>query len=128
MRFISAVFVVLCLALFSIPGRALAHANLISCSIKNHEAFSLSHAPRTITGTFAEELTPGKSWMSVFEGSGDHGLVNETTTAIVNFNNPKVMTLRMKATWHKGPYYLIWYTVSAVDGHKAAGIVYFQIR
>jgi methionine-rich copper-binding protein CopC len=128
MRFISALSIVVCTLLLAEPGKVLAHANLISCSIKNSQTFSVHKAPGTITGTFTEELTPKKSWMSVFEGDADHGLVNETTTAVVNFNKPKTMTLRIKRKWRKGPFYLIWYTVSAVDGHKAAGIVYFKVK
>jgi methionine-rich copper-binding protein CopC len=110
-----------------LPGIASAHANLTSCSIKSGQVFTLKHAPRTVSAQFAEELTPGgKSWMSVFEGEADHGLVNEKTVSLVDFKHPKHMTLKLP-TLHRGPYYLIWFTVSALDGHEAAGIVYFKV-
>jgi methionine-rich copper-binding protein CopC len=109
------------------PAAALAHANLTACSIKNHAVYSVAKAPKTVSATFAEELTPGKSWMSVFEGSGDHGLVNEQTKSVVDYRSPKHMTLKLP-TLRNGAYYLVWYTVSAVDGHVAAGVVYFRVK
>jgi methionine-rich copper-binding protein CopC len=127
MRTLRAIVIATALLLTVLPGIASAHANLTSCSIKNGHVFALAHAPRTVHAAFAEELTPGKSWMSVFEGDGDHGLVNEKTVAKVNFKNPKQMTLKLPKL-HKGPFYLIWFTVSVEDNHKAAGIVYFKVK
>src|SRR5947209_14784484 len=128
MRTLRATVLAVVTLLAVLPGVASAHANLTSCSIKNGQVFTLAHAPHSISARFAEDLTPnGKSWMSVFEGDGDHGLVNEKTIAVVNYKNPKQMTLKVPAL-HKGPYYLIWFTVSADDGHKAAGIVYFKVK
>jgi methionine-rich copper-binding protein CopC len=127
MRPLRAVAVAIALLFTALPGIASAHANLTSCSIKYGQVFVLAHAPHTIHATFAEELTPGKSWMSVFEGDGDHGLVNEKTVARVNFKNPKQMTLKLPKL-HKGPFYLIWFTVSVEDNHKAAGIVNFKVK
>jgi methionine-rich copper-binding protein CopC len=123
-----AIAVALFLVCVLYPSIASAHANLTSCSIRNNHVFSKGHTPRVVRATFAEEVTPNsKSWMAVFEGSGDHGLVNETTTSVVNFKNPKEMTLKLPAL-RPGRYYLLWYTVSAIDGHKAAGVVYFCVR
>lgn len=65
--------------------------------------------------------------MAVFEGAADHGLVNEKTHSVVNFRNPKEMTLTLPRLQPE-KYYLIWYTRSAVDGHYAAGIVYFRVK
>jgi methionine-rich copper-binding protein CopC len=117
---------VLC-ALVLLPTAALAHANLTSCSIKNHETFGAAKAPHSIIAGFAEELVPKKSWMAVFEGDADHGLVNEKTTSVVNFKKPKQMTLKLPKL-HRGPYYMVWYTISADDNHKAAGVVYFSVK
>src|SRR5947209_731930 len=128
MRTLRATVLAVVTLLAVLPGVASAHANLTSCSIKNGQVFTLAHAPHSISARFAEELTPnGKSWMSVFEGDGDHGLVNERTVSVVNFKNPKQMTLKLP-TLHAGPYYLVWYTTSAIDGHKAAGTVNFTVK
>lgn len=112
---------------FSGGGIAVAHANLTHCSIRNHQTFRLGHAPGAITAAFAEDMVPGKSWMAVFEGQADHGLVTEKQKSVVPFTQPKKMILHLP---HLGreKYYLIWYTRSAIDNHVAAGIVYFQVR
>jgi methionine-rich copper-binding protein CopC len=106
---------------------ALAHANLVSCSIKNHEVFHVGHVPTKITGDFAQDLDPAHSWMAVFEGVADHGLVTEHEHSVVSFTHEKVMTLKLPKLQPE-PYYMIWYTHSAVDGHYAAGIVYFTVK
>lgn len=106
-------------------GTASAHASLVSCSIKNGQTFKVGHAPSTVVGTFAENLDKG-SWMAIFEGQADHGLVTEKQHSVVNFKNPKQMILKLPKLG-KEKYYLIWYTHSADDGHFAAGIVYFQV-
>lgn len=106
-------------------GMASAHASLVSCSIKNGQTFKVGHAPSTVVGTFAENLDRG-SWMAVFEGQADHGLVTEKQHSVVNYRNPKQMILRLPKLG-KEKYYLIWYTRSAEDNHYAAGIVYFQV-
>jgi methionine-rich copper-binding protein CopC len=117
------------LLLFGLAGPVLAHANLVKCSISNGEVFKVGHTPRSITGTFAEVVNPKGSWMDVFEGQADHGLVSEGAKyrARVNFKNPHQMTMNLPKL-RKEQYYLIWYTTSAVDGHVAAGIVYFAVR
>ena len=77
---------------------------------------------------FTEELDPAKSWMSVFEGEGDHGLVTERQHSIVNYRSPKHMTLALPRVLRKGKYSLIWYTRSAEDNHTAAGVVNFRVE
>lgn len=109
-------------------GIASAHASLVSSNIKNYQTFKYGHAPKSIVGHFAEQLDPGKSWMAVFEGVADHGLVTEKQHSVVNFKTPTVMTLALPKNLAKDKYYLIWYTRSAVDGHYACGIVYFQVK
>ena len=110
----------------SVSG-ALAHANLLRSNIKNYQVFRLGHAPRMITAFFAEELDPKPSWMAVFEGEADHGLVNERQHSVVNFKNPKEMTLRLPKL-DRGKFYLIWYTRSTEDNHYAAGVIYFSVK
>lgn len=114
-------------ALFGLPSLAWAHANLVHCSIRNNRTFRSGHAPKSISATFAEDLDPRSSWMAVFEGQADHGLVTEKQHSAVNFKNSKEMTLKLPSL-SKEKYYLIWYTRSAVDGHDAAGIVYFSVK
>jgi methionine-rich copper-binding protein CopC len=108
-------------------GMVSAHASLTRCSIKNNQVFHVGHAPKIVTAIFAEDLVPKKSWMAVFEGQADHGLVTEIQKSVVNFKDPKEMTLKLPKLG-KEKYYLIWYTQSAADGHFAAGIVYFQVK
>jgi methionine-rich copper-binding protein CopC len=110
-------------------GSVSAHANLVRCSIKNNQVFRAGHTPSQITAFFAEELDPkpARTWMAVFEGQADHGLVTEKQHSVVNFKNPNEMTLKLPKLG-KEKYYLIWYTHSALDNHDAAGIVYFQVK
>ena len=104
---------------------ASAHASLTTCSIKNYEVFTVKTAPKTIKAFFAEPLDPAKSWINVYEGQADHGLVNDKTHSQVA--GPKELTLKLPKLG-KEKYYMIWYTHSAADGHFAAGIVYFTVK
>ena len=106
---------------------ASAHANLLRSNIKNNQVFRVGHAPKMITAFFAEDLDPKQSWMAVFEGVADHGLVTEKQRSVVNFKNPHEMTLRLPKL-DRDKYYLIWYTHSTDDNHYAAGIVYFSVK
>jgi methionine-rich copper-binding protein CopC len=110
-------------------GIASAHANWLHGNLKNHQVFKVGHTPRQFKGFFAENLdpNPSKTWMAVFEGTADHGLVTEGTHSVVNYKNPKEMTLKLPRL-AKDSYYLIWYTHSATDGHDAAGILYFHVK
>jgi methionine-rich copper-binding protein CopC len=114
------------LALSMGVGAVSAHANLLHSNIKNNQILHVGQVPRQITGTFAEPLDPKQSWMAVFEGVADHGLVTEKQHSVVNYKNPKQMTLKLPKL-DPDKYYLIWYTHSAADGHYAAGILYFQV-
>jgi methionine-rich copper-binding protein CopC len=130
MRHIAAAAATVLLLVFSVGApRAFAHANLTHATIKNNQVFRAGHTPKQVVGTFAERLDPNptKTWMKVFEGEADHGLVTEKQHSTVNFRNPKQMILPLPRMG-KGKYYLIWYTHSAEDGHFAAGIVYFSVK
>ncbi|HZU13664.1 MAG TPA: copper resistance protein CopC [Chloroflexota bacterium] len=107
-------------------GLASAHANLVRSNVKNNQVFRYGHTPRQIDGFFAENLLPKSSWMAVFEGVADHGMVS-VKHSHVNFQNPKEMVLPLPRL-ARGKYYFIWYTKSADDNHIAAGIVYFRVR
>ncbi len=115
------------LAVFATPIPADAHANLVRCNIRDHQVFRVGHVPHKVVAHFAEALNPDHSWMQVFEGVADHGLVTEHQKSHISFKNPKVMTLKLPKL-KPLKYYLIWYTHSAVDGHYAAGIVYFTVK
>jgi len=53
--------------------------------------------------------------------------VNEKTHSVVNFRNPKELTLALQPLV-KGPYMMLWYTRSVDDGHFASGVVYFSVK
>lgn len=124
---ISFVVVLAASLMASLTTPASAHANLVKCNIKNHEVFRVGHMPHRIVGHFAEELDPARSWMQVFEGVADHGLVTEHQKSKVSFKHPKVITVKLPKL-HPLKYYLIWYTHSLQDGHYAAGVVYFRVK
>lgn len=110
-------------------GVASAHANWLRGTIKKQEIFQVGHTPKEIRGFFAESLVPKQSWMAIFEGVADHGLVTEKDHSIVNYQNPKEMILSLAHTkLARDKYYLVWYTHSAEDGHFAAGVIYFQVK
>jgi methionine-rich copper-binding protein CopC len=115
----------LLLAFVSTSG-ALAHASLTHANIKNGAVYHVKSVPKTLQAFFAETLDPKASWINVFEGVGDHGLVNEKTKSVVNFKNPKEMILRLPKL-QPDKYYFVWYTHSEDDDHYAAGIVYFRV-
>src|SRR5438309_11862273 len=97
---------------FSGASLASAHASLTRCSIKNNQAFTVKNAPKKVTAFFAEPLDPAKSWINIFEGEADHGLVNETTRPKVV--GPTEIALKLPKL-RRGKYYMIWYTHSAKD-------------
>jgi methionine-rich copper-binding protein CopC len=126
---VAASLAALLLLLAANSGLASAHANWLHGNIKNSQVFRLGHTPKVIKGYFAEQLTPGKSWMAIFEGVADHGLVTEKDHSVVNYKNPKEMVLNLKHTkLTRDKYYVMWYTQSATDGHYAAGIIYFRVK
>ena len=124
-RLLAALALALTLPFFT-AGSALAHASLTRANIKNGAVFHVKTAPKQLQAYFAENLDPKQSWINVFEGVADHGLVNEKTKSAVNFKNPKEMTLQLPAL-RPGKYYFVWYTHSEDDGHYAAGVVYFTV-
>ncbi|HLJ67576.1 MAG TPA: copper resistance protein CopC [Chloroflexota bacterium] len=124
-RVLAALAAVTMLALAT-TGSALAHASLTHANIKNGQTFKVGHTPRVLEAFFAENLDPRTSWINVFEGIADHGLVNEKTRSKLNFRNPRELVLQLPKL-AADRYYFIWYTHSAEDGHFAAGIVYFTV-
>jgi methionine-rich copper-binding protein CopC len=115
------------LAVATGTGLVSAHANLVRCSIGNNQVFRVGHTPTSVQAYFAEDLNPKNSWIAVFEGEADHGLVTEKEHSMPNYKNPKELTLKLPKLG-KEKYYLMWYTQSADDGHFAAGLVNFQVK
>ena len=106
------------------PHLAQAHASLNKCNIA--PAAKLAAAPKLITCTFAEGVNPKRSFIGVFETTGDHAEVDKENSA-VSFANAKAMTVSVPKL-SKGTYALLWYTISADDGHRAGGTFTFSIK
>lgn len=106
------------------PRIAQAHASLNKCNIA--PGAKLTTAPKVIACTFAEGVNPKGSFIGVFETTGDHGEVDKENSA-VSFSNAKQLTVGVPRL-SKGTYALLWYTISADDGHRAGGIFTFSIK
>jgi len=115
------VFVPLVLAL---PMAASAHATLVKCNLA--PGARLSAAPKAISCTFAEGVNPKGSFIGVFQATGDKGEVDGENSA-VSFTNAKEMTVSVPKL-AKGTYNLVWFTISANDGHRAGGYIPFTIK
>ncbi|HWE60493.1 MAG TPA: copper resistance protein CopC [Chloroflexota bacterium] len=106
-----------------VPWVAQAHASLNKCNIA--PGAKLKTMPRTVSCTFAEGVKPKGSFIGIFETTGDHG-EDDNENSQVSFSNVKQMTMTVPKL-AKGTYALIWYTISADDGHHAAGYFTFSI-
>jgi methionine-rich copper-binding protein CopC len=105
-------------------ARVEAHATLVKCNIPRNAVLHV--APKLVTCTFAEGVNPKGSFIGVFEATGDGG-EDDLGNSQVSFSNAKQMTVGLPKL-SKGAYLLIWFTVSADDGHKAGGAFSFTIR
>jgi methionine-rich copper-binding protein CopC len=105
------------------PRMAEAHASLNKCNIA--PGAKLKAVPRTVTCFFAEGVKPKGSFIGIFETVGDHG-EDDNLNSQVSFSNVKEMTMTVPKL-AKGKYALIWYTISANDGHHAGGWFTFSI-
>jgi methionine-rich copper-binding protein CopC len=106
------------------PGAALAHASLVRCNFAPGAMLRL--LPRTVRCTFAEGVNPRGSFVGLFQATGDHGEMDKGDSS-VSFTNAKQIELPAPSM-PKGSYNLIWFTISADDGHRAGGLVPFSIR
>jgi methionine-rich copper-binding protein CopC len=106
------------------PGAALAHASLVRCNFVPGAMLRL--LPRTVRCTFAEGVNPRGSFVGLFQATGDHGEMDKGDSS-VSFTNAKQIELPAPSM-PKGSYNLIWFTISADDGHRAGGLVPFSIR
>jgi len=120
-------FVVAGLVICALPfigAPAQAHATLVKCSIAPGAV--LSSSPKMLTCTFAEGVNPKGSLLGVFEATGDKGSVDAGNSQ-VSFSNVKQMSVGLPKLG-AGVYGVLWYTVSADDGHKAGGYFTFSIK
>jgi methionine-rich copper-binding protein CopC len=110
------------------PVIASAHASLVRATIRPGQVFARTAYPRVLTAVFAENVDPKGSFIHVFEADprGDHALADRDNVAFP-FKNPKEMTVGLP-TGLRGTYTVLWYTVSADDGHKAGSTFTFTIR
>ena len=111
-------------AVAAMPHPAQAHASLVKCAGIPSGA-KLVASPKAITCTFAEGLNPNGSFIKVVEASGD-GAEDDKGDSVVSFSSAKQMTVGLPKLG-KGAYYLMWFTVSADDGHRAGGVLPFSI-
>ncbi len=119
------VFLALTLAISAAMGQASAHASLVSASIKPGAV--LTKAPLTLAALFAEAVTPKGSFLRVFEATGDGAEVDLENSA-VSFKNAKQITVSLPKKMPKGRYLVMWYTISADDGHRAGGSFAFTLK
>lgn len=119
------VFLALTLAISAAMGPASAHASLVSASIKPGAV--LTKAPLTLAALFAEAVTPKGSFLRVFEAAGDGAEVDLENSA-VSFKNAKQITVSLPKKMPKGRYLVMWYTISADDGHRAGGSFAFTLK
>ena len=123
-RFLSMIVLVL-MASSLLPRVAQAHASLVNCNgLKRGQV--LAALPKVLTCTFAEGVNPTGSFMRIVEAVGDGG-EDDLGNSQVSFANAHQMTVGVPKL-DKGPYYLMWFTVSADDGHKAGGVLPFTIK
>src|SRR5947209_5621530 len=108
----------------AVPHVAQAHATLVKCTIKAGAV--LTATPKTVACTFAEGVNPKGSFVGVFQATGDRGEVDRQNST-VPFSNAHQITLGLPKL-AKGSYNLIWYTISADDGHRAGGNFVFSVK
>ncbi len=90
---------------FALPHAAQAHASLVKCNIARNARLRVP--PKQLVCT-------------------DDGGVLNTKDAQVSFSNAKQMTVGMPKL-SRGTYGVLWYTISADDGHHAGGYFTFSI-
>ena len=120
----SLVVVILTVLGIAAPRMASAHATLASCNLAPHAVVAM--APRTLSCTFAEGVSPRGSLIHVFEAGGDHAQV-DLGNPEVSFANAKQITVGLPKLG-SGSYTVLWYTISADDGHRAGGWFAFSVR
>lgn len=101
-------------------GSAAAHAHLVK---SNPAANATVAAPKTISLTFNEKLTPAFSGFDLATGDG---MKMPVKTAVSKDRLTIVGTPTGKLT--AGAYKLTWHAASADDGHRLDGTVAFTVK
>jgi methionine-rich copper-binding protein CopC len=101
-------------------SQALAHASLVK---SDPAANATVAAPKTITLTFDEELTPA---FSGFDASMSDGMKVKFKTTVSK--DKKTITGVPTGPMMAGAYKLSWHAAAADDGHKTAGTLTFTVK
>lgn len=105
------------------PRLASAHAKLVSSTPADGAQIALTEAPTAVTLTFNEEVAKDVTTIAV---TGADGASVTTGAAAVNFDNPKMVTVGLKAL-SPGPYTIKWHAVTPDDNGQSDGTVTFMI-
>ena len=106
-------------ALFA-ATQASAHASLVK---SDPAANSTVAAPKTITLTFDEEVTPAFSGFDVMMG-GSMKMPVKTTVS----QDHKTITGVFSGPTMAGAYKIAWHAAAADDGHKSTGTLAFTVK
>jgi methionine-rich copper-binding protein CopC len=106
-------------ALFA-ATQASAHASLIK---SDPAANATVAAPKTVTLTFDEELTPAFSGFDVTMGGNMKMPVKTTVSA-----DHKTITGVLGGPMMAGAYTISWHAAAADDGHKSTGVLTFRVK
>lgn len=107
-------------ALAALAGQASAHARLVK---SNPAANATVAAPKTISLTFNEKLTPAFSKFDL--GMADGMKVKVKTTVS---KDRKTLIGTPQGKMMPGAYTITWHAASADDGHKMDGTVPFTVK
>ncbi len=101
-------------------GQASAHASLVKSDPAANAAVA---APKSITLTFDEELTPA---FSGFDVSMSDGMKMKFKTTVSK--DKKTITGVPTGPLMAGAYKLNWHAAAADDGHKTTGTLAFTVK
>ena len=108
------------IAALATAGQASAHASLVG---SNPAANATVPAPKTITLTFNEALTPAFSGFEV--GMGD-GMKMAFKTSVSK--DKKSITGVPTSPLMAGAYKVSWHAAAADDGHRTTGTLGFKVK
>lgn len=100
--------------------QAAAHASLVK---SDPAANSTVAAPKSITLTFNEELTPAFSGFDVTMGASMKMPVKTTVS-----KDKKSIVGVLRGPAMAGGYKITWHAAAADDGHKTTGVVNFTVK
>ncbi len=106
-------------ALFS-ATQAFAHASLVK---SDPAANATVAAPKSITLTFDEEITPAFSGFDVMMGGSMKMPVKTTVSP-----DHKTITGVLSGPVMAGAYKIAWHAAAADDGHKSTGVLTFTVK